>query len=156
MTLVETMHAERKARLMRLGALPSPYQAPIVLNKPVVEPQKFNAGWENMWFHDLIQGGKEPREEVPVREIKEAVCRYYCISAMDLTSSRQDRAAVLPRQMAMYLARLLTPCSYAEIGRLFRGRDHSTAIHAKQRMEILLKRNPKVAEDYKALRRVLA
>lgn len=155
MSLVESYQAARKARLIRLGA-PSPYQAPVVTNKAVVQPQKYNAGWENMWFHDLIQGTKEPREEVPVREIKDAVCRHYCISALDLTSDRRDRAAVLPRQMAMYLARLLTPLSYAEIGRLFRGRDHSTALHAKERIEKLLVRKPSVAEDFKALRRVLA
>lgn len=155
MSLVEQINAERKARLARLGANTPPYQAP-AKRKPPVEPQKFNEGWESMWFYDLIQGTKDPRTEVPVREIKEAVCRHYCISALDLTSNRQDRAAVLPRQMAMYLARQLTPMSYAEIGRLFRGRDHSTALHSKQRIETLLARNPKVADDYKALRRALA
>ena len=154
MSLVEQMHVERKARLARLGA-PSPYQAP-AKRKPPAQPQKFSEGWESMWFFDLVQGAREPRQVVPVSEIKIAVCKHYRITAMDLDSDRRDRASVLPRQMAMYLARQLTACSFAEIGRVFRGRDHSTALHAKERIEILVARNPSVAADLRALRRALA
>jgi hypothetical protein len=54
-----------------------------------------------------------------------------------MSSKRRARAVVRPRQVAMYLAKVLTPRSYPEIGRKFGGRDHSTVIHAVRLIEDL-------------------
>ena len=54
-----------------------------------------------------------------------------------MSSKRRARAIVRPRQVAMYLSKVLTPRSYPEIGRKFGGRDHSTVIHAVRLIEDL-------------------
>ncbi len=154
MSLVENYAAARKERLIRLGA---PQPKPVVRAKPIpVKPQAIDAGWEGMWFYDLLQGFREPRLVVPVREIQEAVCRHYGISALDLISQRHNRKISRARQVGIYLCRLYTPHSYAEIGRRFGHRDHSTALYSVEKIERLLGSDLKLACDVNTLRRVLA
>jgi hypothetical protein len=136
MSIVENYHAAHKARLLRLGA-PSPYQAPlIVVEKPPVKPQAFNAGWEEMWFHDLVT--IEPRFAEPpkVEEIQRAVCQFYGVSKIDLLSKRRTANICRPRQIAMYLAKTLTFRSLPEVGRKFGGRDHTTVLHAVRKITL--------------------
>src|SRR3546814_17879774 len=59
-------------------------------------------------------------------EIQRAVCAHYRLDKSEMASKRRVRAIARPRQVAMYLAKELTPRSYPEIGRRFGGRDHST------------------------------
>ncbi len=156
MSLVEELHAAHKARLSRMGAR-SPYQAPVIaVEKTPIKPHTIDAGWEGMWFYDLLQGFKEPRQTVPIKEIQEAVSRHYGISVLDLISDRRGRAYALPRQVAMYFCRTLSPHSYAEIGRRFGGRDHSTVLYGSQKIENALGYDVRVTCDVNTLRKVLA
>lgn len=156
MSLVEELHNARKARLERMGAIPKS-QAPIItVEKAPVKPQAVDAGWECMWFFDLLQSFKEPRQTVAVREIINAVCKHYDVTAFDLMSQRRTKDISLPRQVAMYFCRKLTPHSFAEIGRRFGGRDHSTALHATQKIEGLLGYDMRLTCDVNALKRALA
>ena len=66
------------------------------------------------------------------------VARHYNVSKADLLSSRRTRTIVRPRQIAMYLAKVLTPRSLPEIGRRFGGRDHTTVLHAVRKIEGLI------------------
>jgi hypothetical protein len=149
------MHAAHKERLSRLRAEP-PKPAPIIYSKPAPKPVNHDFGWECMWFYDLLQGFKEPRQVVPIKEIQEAVCRHYGISVLDLISHRRTSDISHPRQVAMYLSRMLSPHSYAQIGRRFGARDHTTVIHASQKIERLLGFDMKLACDVNKLRKVLA
>src|SRR3546814_7587708 len=54
-----------------------------------------------------------------------------------MVSARRAREVARPRQVAMYLAKRLTPRSLPEIGRRFGGRDHTTVMHAVKRIEEL-------------------
>ena len=65
-----------------------------------------------------------------VADIQAAVCQRFNVEPIDLVSHRLDRAATRPRQLAMYLARIMTPLTLPSIGRLFGDRDHSTVSHA--------------------------
>lgn len=65
-----------------------------------------------------------------IAEIQESVSRYYGLSLLDMRSARRSRSVAHPRQIAMFLARELTPRSLPEIGKYFGDRDHSTVIHA--------------------------
>lgn len=65
-----------------------------------------------------------------ILDIQTAVCTYFGIPLIDMRSERRARHISHPRQLAMYLARQLTPSSYPMIGREFGGKDHSTVIHA--------------------------
>lgn len=64
-----------------------------------------------------------------VRRILDATAAHFALSRRDLVSQRRDRAVIRPRQIAMWLARQLTPKSLPEIGRHIGGRDHTTVAH---------------------------
>ncbi|GLR25358.1 chromosomal replication initiator protein DnaA [Limnobacter litoralis] len=68
--------------------------------------------------------------QVSVESIQKTVADYYKIKVADMFSKRRQANIVLPRQVAMYLAKELTDKSYVEIGELFGGRDHTTVLHA--------------------------
>jgi chromosomal replication initiator protein len=70
-------------------------------------------------------------------------------------SARRARAVARPRQVAMYLAKQLTPRSLPEIGRKFGGRDHTTVMHAVRKIEELKAQDRTLAEDLELLRRML-
>jgi chromosomal replication initiator protein len=72
--------------------------------------------------------------EVSFDSISRAVCERFAIRPSELRSRRRTQQVAVPRQLAMYLCRRLTPASYPRIGELF-GRDHSTVIHATEATE---------------------
>ncbi len=74
-------------------------------------------------------------QEIPIEEIQKAVAVHYNLKISDLKSQKRLKALIIPRQVAMYLARSLTSCSYPEIGLKFGGKDHSTIIHAIKKIE---------------------
>ncbi len=77
----------------------------------------------------------EKNREISVEDIQKTVSSHYNIKISDLKSPKRLKAFVLPRQIAMYLARQLTTSSYPEIGERFGGKDHSTIIHAIKKIE---------------------
>ncbi len=72
-----------------------------------------------------------------IAAIQERVCAHYGIPSIEMRSARRARRVARPRQVAMYLSKMLTPKSLPEIGRRFGGRDHTTVIHAVRRIEAL-------------------
>ncbi len=95
------------------------------------------------------------RRRITIDEIQRTVCQFYRIDRAEMSSKRRARAVVRPRQVAMYLAKVLTPRSYPEIGRKFGGRDHSTVIHAVRLIEDLRKRDADMDGDVRSLLRQL-
>jgi chromosomal replication initiator protein len=95
------------------------------------------------------------RRRITIDEIQRTVCQFYRIDRSEMTSKRRARAVVRPRQVAMYLAKVLTPRSYPEIGRKFGGRDHSTVIHAVRLIEDLRQRDADMDGDVRSLLRQL-
>jgi len=72
---------------------------------------------------------------VRVVDIQDAVARRYGKKVSDLKSKRRTGDLVMPRQVAMYLARSLTNHSFPEIGREFGGKDHTTIMHACRQID---------------------
>lgn len=70
--------------------------------------------------------------EITIELIQKVVAERFGTTVKDLLGKRRTQNIALPRQVAMYLCRKLTTCSYPEIGALFGGRDHSTVIHANR------------------------
>ena len=62
---------------------------------------------------------------------------------------------VRPRQIAMYLAKILTPRSLPEIGRRFGGRDHTTVLHAVRKIEGMVSDDQKLAREIELLKRLV-
>jgi chromosomal replication initiator protein len=104
-------------------------------------------------IRDLIRP-QEPKR-VKIEDIQRVVARQYNVSRADLLSSRRTANVVRPRQVAMYLAKLLTLRSLPEIGRRFGGRDHTTVLHAVRKIENLVTTDSVLAGEIELLKRQL-
>jgi chromosomal replication initiator protein len=104
-------------------------------------------------MRDLIRPAEPKR--VRIEDIQRIVARQYNVSRADLLSSRRTANVVRPRQVAMYLAKVLTLRSLPEIGRRFGGRDHTTVLHAVRKIENLAGNDSAFAEEIESLKRQL-
>ena len=78
------------------------------------------------------------------------------MSKTELLSNRRTRTIVKPRQVAMYLSKVMTPRSLPEIGRRFGGRDHTTVLHAVRKIEDLSGTDNNLAQELELLRRLIS
>ncbi len=101
---------------------------------------------------DLLRASEK---KVTIDDIMKATCEHYALRMTDMTSARRSRMVARPRQMAMWLAKRLTPRSYPEIGRKFGGRDHTTVLYAVRKIEELMVEDIQLAEDARLLQRKL-
>ena len=115
-------------------------------NKPIDE-----AFAENI-LADMFRAS---RRRVTIDEIQKRVSDHFKIRQTEMVSARRARAVARPRQIAMYLAKQLTPRSLPEIGRRFGGRDHTTVIHAVKQIEKLRAADSEIDADVRALMRSL-
>jgi chromosomal replication initiator protein len=103
-------------------------------------------------LHDLLRANER---HVTIDEIQKKVAEHFNIKMAEMTSARRARIVARPRQVAMYLAKQLTPRSLPEIGRKFGGRDHTTVMHAVKKIEELTAADRALGEDVELLRRML-
>ncbi len=78
-------------------------------------------------------------KQINLENIQDVVAAYYSLKVDDLKSQRRTRNVAYPRQIAMYLCRTLTDMSLPKIGEEFGGRDHTTVIHAYDKISDNLK-----------------
>lgn len=98
---------------------------------------------------------RSTERRITIDEIQKKVAEHFNVRVADMHSARRARAVARPRQVAMYLAKQLTPRSLPEIGRKFGGRDHTTVIHAVRKIEELAAYDSTFREDVELLRRLL-
>ncbi|MEQ1863111.1 MAG: chromosomal replication initiator protein DnaA [Micropepsaceae bacterium] len=103
----------------------------------------------NIWLADFLRAYDR---RVTIDEIKKKVAEHYGLKVADLESPNRSRSIVRPRQIAMHLARQLTPRSYPEIGRRFGNRDHTTVMHAVETIQRLTSVDPNFGEEVERLR----
>jgi chromosomal replication initiator protein len=103
-------------------------------------------------LHDVLRAYDR---KVTIEEIQRRVAEHYNIRLTDMSSPRRARAVARPRQIAMYLAKQLTSRSLPEIGRKFGNRDHTTVMHACNKVCELMERDAAFSEDVELLRRML-
>ena len=101
----------------------------------------------------LVGTGEAKR--VRIEDIQRIVAKHYNVSRQELVSNRRTRVIVKPRQIAMYLAKMLTPRSFPEIGRRFGGRDHTTVLHAVRKIEDLISGDTKLGHEVELLKRLI-
>ena len=97
----------------------------------------------------------EPKR-VRIEDIQRIVARHYNVSKTELLSNRRTRTIVKPRQVAMYLSKVMTPRSLPEIGRRFGGRDHTTVLHAVRKIEGLTDGDRQLAQEIELLKRLIS
>jgi chromosomal replication initiator protein len=103
-------------------------------------------------LQDLLRAHER---RITIEDIQKRVAEHYGIKLADMHSARRARVVARPRQVAMYLAKQLTPRSLPEIGRRFGGRDHTTVMHAIKKIEELRASDSVISEDIELLRRLL-
>jgi chromosomal replication initiator protein len=80
---------------------------------------------------------------ITIDDILRRVADVFHVKTHELRAKTRTKAVAFPRQVAMYVARQLTRDSYADIGRGFGGKDHTTVLHAVNKIEALLQQDPK-------------
>ena len=104
-------------------------------------------------IRDLVRT-PEPKK-IKIEDIQKLVASHFNVSRADILSSRRTATVVGPRQIAMYLSKLLTPRSLPEIGRRFGGRDHTTVLHAVRKIQGLVTADGTLSEEIELLKRML-
>ncbi|MFC6260927.1 chromosomal replication initiator protein DnaA [Levilactobacillus fujinensis] len=91
-------------------------------------------------------------DAVTIPVIQNRVADYFHVSLKDLKGKKRKKVIVMPRQIAMYLSRELTEASLPRIGNEFGGKDHTTVIHAYDKIAASLKIDPELQKDIENLR----
>ena len=89
---------------------------------------------------------------ITCESIKKEVCKKYNIKISDIESAKRKREFSHPRQVAMYLCRELTDSSLPKIGECFGGRDHTTVLHAYEKISSELKTDPLLNEEIRRIK----
>ncbi len=103
-------------------------------------------------LRDLLKANDR---RVTIEDIQKRVAEYFSIKTSDMQSARRSQNVARPRQVAMYLSKMLTTRSLPEIGRKFGGRDHTTVLHAVKKVEEIISQDKEFSEDLEILRRTL-
>lgn len=101
---------------------------------------------------DLLRANER---RITLEEIQKRVAERYGLKISDFQCVSRVRMIARPRQIAMYLAKLLTSKSFPDIGRAFGGRDHTTVVHAVKTIEALKLKDSELFQDIEFLRRML-
>jgi chromosomal replication initiator protein len=89
---------------------------------------------------DIIPASKP--NVLTIQDIQKAVGEYFGLKLEDFKAKKRTKSVAFPRQIAMYLARELTDFSLPKIGEEFGGRDHTTVIHAHEKISKLIQEDP--------------
>ena len=98
---------------------------------------------------------KYMREPVEIKQIIAVVARYFSLTQAAIKSSARRKSLVHARSIVIHLARRLTDLSYAQIGQALGNRDHTTIMHAQQRMQQALTNDPETQQSIDELQRIL-
>lgn len=93
--------------------------------------------------------------QLSILQIQEEVAKYYHISLKDLKGKKRVKNIVVPRQIAMYLSRELTDNSLPKIGADFGGKDHTTVIHAHEKIQQLLEKDAIIQNEVNEIKNLL-
>lgn len=138
---IDTNIRELEGALIRVAAYASLVKEPIT---PHVAARALK---------DIIQDD-EPRV-LTIMDIQEVVAAHFNVKLEDFSSKKRTRTIAFPRQIAMYLARELTEQSLPKIGNEFGGRDHSTVIHAHEKISKLVEKDEPLRREINQLKNML-
>ena len=98
---------------------------------------------------DIIQSPKS--KKITIQDIQKVVGQYYSVRIEDFSAKKRTKSIAYPRQIAMYLSRELTDFSLPKIGEEFGGRDHTTVIHAHEKIANDIKSDPPFKQEVENL-----
>ena len=100
---------------------------------------------------DILNPKAEGRSNVSFDMVKKATAEFYSVRIEDMTAKVRTKEIALARQVAMYLARQFTGSSFPRIGAEFGGRDHTTVLHACEKIKVTLKKDSTLQEAIKSI-----
>ena len=113
----------------------------VAFSKMVAQPVSIELAMHAL--RDILPPAR-PRQ-ITIPRIQQAVANYYNLSLEEFSARKRTRSVAHPRQIAMYLSRELTDASLPKIGEEFGGRDHTTVIHACEKIAEDMRRDPSLA-----------
>lgn len=105
-------------------------------------------------LHDLFH--EESATQVTIDRIQQKVAEYYRLKLADMVGKRRPASIAFPRQVAMYLCRMMTTQSLSEIGSEFGGRDHGTVIHACKSVENMIEQDRSIKHTIDYLQQLIS
>src|SRR5699024_11678123 len=102
---------------------------------------------------DLVTTKQSKR--ITIHDIQVAVSEYYGIHIDELASKKRTKSIAFPRHVAMYLSRELTDNSLPKIGEVFVGRDHTTVIHAHDKIAKMVESDTLLEKDIEEIKEQL-
>jgi hypothetical protein len=164
MSIIETLHQARKARLKRIAERAVTQTAPDAVShlrvaRPYPPPRcRLDRDYERAWALEIlgvVARDDRPRARLKVEHVQRATAQHFGISRSEMLSPGRAHSLSRPRHVAMYLAKTLTTKSYAEIGRCFGDRNHTTVLHAVRRIEDLFAHDAELAASVDDIREML-
>ena len=119
----------------------------------MVVPEKIDVEFANAALNDYLN--KNIYSNNSIESIQKAVSEYYGITVEDIKGKKKSAKFTFPRQVAMYLSRMLTDESFPRIGLEFGGRDHSTVIHSINKIDSELKNNLELKNDIENIKNTI-
>jgi chromosomal replication initiator protein len=98
----------------------------------------------------------EEEKVITIEQIQRKAADFFGVKLSDMRAKGRTKAIAFPRQIAMYLARQLTHASLAEVGRAFGGKDHTTVLHAVEKIQNLLIEDPKYKKTIDSITQCLS
>lgn len=102
---------------------------------------------------DIVPSSKN--EPISAELVQKVVADYFNLRVEDMKAKKRTKAVAHPRQIAMYLCRELTDLSLPKIGEEFGGRDHTTVMHAQEKISTDIKSNSNIAHQVEAIKKML-
>ncbi len=119
----------------------------------MVVPEKIDLAFANEALKDYLN--VNIYSENTIENIQQVVADYYHITVEDLKGKKRSNPIAIPRMIAMYLSRMLTEETFPRIGFEFGGKDHSTVIHAYEKINKELKENKKLQQEVQEIKNKL-
>lgn len=152
-------HRKHLERRVRMG---DRVTSPIVrISRIVVEPKKSEPEFEGETFYPVSGKARghfpdysfiiSRMGRISIQNIQAAVCAAFGIRRVELLARRRTNEVVIPRQIAIYIARKHTTCSYPMIAKHFGGMDHTTILHAVRKMSYLESRDQSISAEIAAI-----
>jgi chromosomal replication initiator protein len=115
--------------------------------------KEINADLAAEALKDIIPSSKP--KVITIQDIQRVVGQHFNVKLEDFKAKKRTKSVAFPRQIAMYLSRELTDCSLPKIGEEFGGRDHTTVIHAHEKISKLLQTDVQLQKQIKEIQEKL-
>jgi chromosomal replication initiator protein len=125
------------------------------LNSVVCQSQLKNRNLSIQEVKALIKNSIRPKKMVSIKNVTEVVANFYNVSEKTLYDKSRRKEVVKPRQIIMYLLREDFNSSYPYIGQKMGGRDHTTVIHAYEKVKSDLKQDSNLTQELEQIRLML-